>query len=285
VISSGGMSQLVSALTTSRAGGYYSSQSDYVKMGQSILQASLLSADSIRQWMKPVVFPSNMNEAVGMPWEIVRIPNLVDHTFDLYGKSGDVFSYSTMFALARDWEVGFIILAAGNDTTTAVSALSDVLTHTIFPALEDTARSQAQEKFAGTYVSSEVGMNSSITLTTLPGEPALVVERWISNGTDFKAAIAAFESATEGVDIRLYPSLLDQTTSGNGELLGYRAVIEAISTSPPGAIFSTNCISWFTVDALNYGSVGIDEFEFEMKDGKVVSLSPRALRISLGKKA
>lgn len=267
------------------AGGYYSTQSDYVKMGQSILQASLLSADSIRQWMKPVAFPSNMNEAVGMPWEILRIPNLVDHTFDLYGKSGDVFSYSSMFALARDWEVGFVILAAGNDTTVAVAALSDVLTHTIFPALEDTARSQAHKKFAGTYVSSEAGVNSSITLTTLPGEPALVVESWISNGTDFKAVIADFESAADGVDIRLYPSLLDQMTSEQAELLGYRAVIEAISSSPPSALFSTNCISWFTVDSLNYGGVGIDEFEFEVKDGAVVSVSPRALRISLEKKA
>ena len=76
------------ANTPDRAGGYYSSQNDMMRMGQSILSPKLLTPNTVRQWMKPVTFTSSITAAVGMPWEIWRVPNLTDHVFDLYTKVG-----------------------------------------------------------------------------------------------------------------------------------------------------------------------------------------------------
>jgi len=59
-----------------------------MRMGQSILSAKLLSSSTVRQWMKPVAFTSSMTSAVGMPWEIWRVPDPTDHVFDLYTKVG-----------------------------------------------------------------------------------------------------------------------------------------------------------------------------------------------------
>ncbi|KAK6385452.1 hypothetical protein LTR65_009146 [Meristemomyces frigidus] len=264
-------------------GGYYSSQADLIRMGQSILSATLLSPNLIKKWMKPVTFTSSATAAVGMPWEIFRVPNLTDHVFDLYTKSGDVFSYSTMFAIAPDYGVGFVILAAGNHTTSTVEVLSDTVTATIFPALENAARAQSQEKFGGRYESKTAGLASNITLATNAGQPGLVVESWYSNGTDMLLTIAGIRKATHGVDVRLYPSGLAQQTSATSQRLGFRAVFESRDTAPDGGVFSSDCSTWFVADQLMYGNVGLDEFVIEVEDGKAVSVSPRALRATLEK--
>ncbi|CAJ2501454.1 Uu.00g043070.m01.CDS01 [Anthostomella pinea] len=152
-------------------GGFYTSQSDYVKMGQSILSATLLSPNTIRQWMKPVTFVSNGNGGVGMPWEIWGAADLTDRVVDMYTKSGDVFSYSSMFVLIPDYNVGFVVHVAGDDTTSTAEILSGIVAANIVPALENTARAQSQAKFAGTYSATAAGPASNITLSTEPGTP------------------------------------------------------------------------------------------------------------------
>ncbi|KAK5120560.1 hypothetical protein LTR85_006216 [Meristemomyces frigidus] len=266
-------------------GGYYSSPADLVRMGQSILSATLLSPNTIRKWMKPVTFTSSMTSAVGMPWEIFRLPNLIDHVFDLYTKEGDVFSYSSMFAIAPDYGVGFVVLAAGNETTSTVEYLSDTIAATIFPGLEDAARAQSQQRFGGTYQSTIAGLASNITLSTKAGQPGLVVTDWYSNGTDFLLTVAGIRKATAGVDVRLYPSGLVQQTSATSQRVGFRAVFASLETAPDGGVFSSHCTTWEVADQLMYGNVGLDEFVFAVNDGKAVSVTPRALRTTLEKNA
>ena len=191
-----------------------------------------------------------------------------------------------MFVLAPDYGVGFVVLVAGNDTTDTVQYLADSVTASIFPALENTARAQAQQTFGGTYnTSTAAGLASNITFSTKPGQPGLVVESWYSNGTDFLQVIAEMEGATTEVDVRLYPTGLVQQTSSNTKRIGFRAVFESTDTAPDGGIFSPDCTTWVTVDSPRYGNVGLDEFVFEVEDGKAISVSPRALRVTLERSA
>ena len=84
----------------------------------------------------------------------------------LLSLSGNVFSYAGITALAPDYDMGFMILVAGDSSTATSEHLSDAVIASIFPACEVTARLQAQDKFAGTYKSMTDGQASNKTLTT-----------------------------------------------------------------------------------------------------------------------
>ena len=200
---------------------------------------------------------------------------------------GNVFSYASMTALAPDYDIGFVLLVAGNSTTGTAEHLTDTIIASIFPALEETARQQAHKQFAGTYESTtESLVSSNITLTTQVGQPGLVIDSWYSNGTNFLAAIAGVEGvkAPATLDARMYPSGLSQEMA-TGQRIGFRAVYGSTATSPNAGYVGGECSSWGSVDSPRYGNVGVDEFEFVVEGGEVVSLSPRALRVVLKKTA
>ncbi|KAK5738679.1 hypothetical protein LTR17_005811 [Elasticomyces elasticus] len=265
-------------------GGYYSSQSDLIKMAQSIMDSKLLTPSETRQWMKPVTHTSNLRMSVGMPWEIWRSTDLASHEVEIYTKSGDVFSYSSMTVIIPDYNVGFVVLAAGNSTTSTVEKITDLVVATIIPALEATAREQTRQSYAGTYTSADASLASNITLVTRPNEPGLIVDSWYSNGTDFLSIIAAAVYGSDaGVDIRLYPTNLVQQGSNATARVQYRAVIETLDTAPDGGLFTPDCQTWAMTAIFSYGFVGLEDFLFEVVGGKVVSLSPRALRTTLSK--
>lgn len=229
--------------------------------------------------MKPVTFTSNALSAVGMPWEIFRVPDMTDHVFDLYTKAGDVFSYSSYLVLSPDYNTGFIVLVAGDDTTNVAALVADTVTAAIFPALEEAARQQAHEKYAGTYRSAEKDLDTEIVLLTQSGLPGLKVDRWISNGTD---TLDILEGTTK-LDIRLYPTNLEQDLSAAKERIAYRSITEVLGNEPKGGVFTSRCDTWTSVDSPVYGNVALDEYVFEVDGGKAVTLTPRALRTTLKK--
>lgn len=229
--------------------------------------------------MKPVTFAAGPISAVGLPWEIFQVTDLTDHVIDLYTKSGDVFDYASYFILSPDYNVGFIVLAAGNDTTELTELLADVVTEAIFPALETATRQQAQATYAGTYKSTEKGVDSEIILTTQPGKPGLKVEKWLSNGTDTLAVL--YESSE--IDIRMYPTNLVQQISSTSTRVAYRALVGYLSPPQASGVVSQDLATWQDIDGIVYGNVGLDEYVFEVVNGKAVSLTPKALRITLRK--
>lgn len=70
-------------------GGIYSSPRDMVKLGQSILNHTLLSSASTRRWLKPWAHTAVWQQAVGLAWEIARWP-VDDRIVDVYTKQGDL---------------------------------------------------------------------------------------------------------------------------------------------------------------------------------------------------
>jgi len=241
--------------------------------GRAILNSTLLPPYITRRWMKPLSHTASLDYGVGAPWEILSFGN--DRPIDLYTKSGDIGVYSSVLALSPDHGVGFTILGAGNNTHESLALASDLVSAILLPALEQSAKNQAKQRFAGTYTLDDT--NSSITLTTDDG-PGLVVTNWINNSSSMLTAFMVLEGITNPsqLSIRLYPTGLESPGK-----ISFRAVVPP--PLPPGiGPFTSSSITWVTLDSHVYGNVGIDEFVFDLdRSGNAVSLSPRALRTTL----
>lgn len=241
--------------------------------GRAILNSTLLPPDITRRWMKPVSHTSSIGYGVGTPWEILSFGN--ERPIDLYTKSGDLGVYSSVLALSPDHGVGFALMGAGASTHVSLALASDLVSGILIPALEQSAKNQAARRFAGTYALDNV--NSTITLVTDDG-PGLLVTNWINNSSNMFTAFMALNGMTDPsqLSIRLYPTGLESPGR-----ISFRAVIPPNLPTGPGP-FTKSCITWFTVDSQVYGSVGIDEFVFNLDpSGNAVSVSPRALRTTL----
>ena len=130
---------------------------------------------------------ASLRLSVGRPWEIFRITHPINgRVSDLCTKECDSSYFGSYLILSPDHGAGFTILIAGNASTAiANTAIVDILTYTVIPALESQAAAEAAQKLAGTYISTSSNLNSSVTLSVDPSRGAgLLVTSWISNGTD-----------------------------------------------------------------------------------------------------
>jgi len=94
------------------AGSYYSSINDMRTPSKSVLNSTLISKAQTRRWLKPLSFTASINTSVGAPWGINRAP--IEKPTYLYTKGGDIWLYSTLFALLPDYGVGFAVLVLGS---------------------------------------------------------------------------------------------------------------------------------------------------------------------------
>ena len=278
-------------LTCCSAGGIYSTSNDLAKLGRGILRNTLLSPAQRRRWMKPVAHTSSLTSSVGAPWEIFRV-KIPRGVVDLYTKAGDIGVYSSLLVLVPDYDVGWVILSAGDNLGTALAGamgFADLITDTFIPAFEAAAKDSAAVTFSGTYKATN-GLNSSIAIAT-DDSPGLGIQNWISNGTDILAAFLALNGVTGDrfeASVRLYPTNLFQ---GSPREQAFRAVFEVVpknttaSTAAAGSgVFSSNCFAWASVDGISYGNVAADEFLFHFDEyGSAVSVEPRMLRVTLKK--
>ena len=236
--------------------------------------------------MKPVAFTADPNMVVGAPWEIIRSP--ASRQSWMYTKSGQIGLYSSWLALLPDYNVGFTVLAAGTEASTNVNVLSNMMAAVLVPALEAAAREEAQSVYAGTYgLAGAGGANSSMTVLVDDQKPGLGVTRLVNNGTNILQLLAelfAAENDTKGnISVRLYPTSL-QSDNDSIEKVSWRAVYEVLSATSASAVSGGTCLSWFNVNGVTYGGVGIDEYVFEIGwDGKATTAEQRALRSMFSK--
>ena len=248
-------------------------------LGRAILNSELLSPTLTRKWLKPRAHTADPAFSVGAPWEIFTLsePRMID----LYTKSGDLGSYSSMMGLSPEHDVGFTVLAAGQGTHNAVWALGDLISTTVIAALDAAGKEEAHPRFAGTYTSGD----DALTIITDDG-PGLKVTEWRSNGKDLMKSMNMLQwgGPYEDIDVRLYPTGLRspaQCGRSSESLVSFRSVVSHPIPVGAGPMTRT-CLTWLTVDGQVYGSVGIDEFVFHVgENGKAVRVSPRGLRTSL----
>ncbi|KAL9570375.1 hypothetical protein ACKAV7_005486 [Fusarium commune] len=271
-------------------GGMFSTAADLTRIGQSILNSSILSPSETRSWMKPITHTADVHMSVGMPWEIRRtyIPlgRSGTRVVDLYTKNGAIGLYTAIIVLSPDHEIGYVALIAGTNRAYLLSYLPDLLAQTLLPAAENAARDTAVKRFAGTFK----GPKSQLTVTM---DDTLVVRNWTRGDVDVMAMQAGL--TWPGLDVtpvlRLYPMGLE----GN-KRISFRGVFEARAVDESTAEAETNatdanigpfsggCLSWGGVDSLTYGNIGVDDFEFEVDgDGNATGLTPRVMRETLKK--
>lgn len=256
------------------AGGYFSTANDMRKIGRAMLGSTQLDAATTRQWMKPHSFLSNRDAAAGAPWEIYRAPG--DPTLMMMTKAGDLGMYSSYVVLIPELKVGFTVLSAGKSASGNTRILGDILVDTFVPAVRATAADEVAEVYAGSFSDGATGSN--ITLVAKDTEPGLGVEEWSFGGQDVLSLLGKLKGAN--ITARLYYSGLESETS-NGTVSAWRAVYQTLTrTVGPGPL-SPICDSWFTVDGLTYGGVGLDEFLVTTVKGKAISIEPRVLGVPM----
>lgn len=272
------------------SGGLFSTINDLAKFGIGILNSTLFPADQTRKWMKPISHTASLSYSVGAPWEIARyIHPSSGKVTDLYTKLGDSGNYGGCIVLIPDYNAGFSVLDASNDTTrgNVANLVLDYVTEAILPALEAQAAAEAARNFVGTYVSTNSNLNSSVTVS-FNASIGLSISTWISNGTDVLAS-----SLFAGTKPRLLPSIPNQSNgagkvafqaSTNAKTNSF-SVASKFGTGPFTAQYATN-IDWMTVDLTYYGGIGVNLFVFDVDEGgNATAVSPVVTRARLEKKA
>ncbi|KAL6918990.1 hypothetical protein FSHL1_002971 [Fusarium sambucinum] len=278
-------------LTTADAspyGGMFSTAADLTRLGQSILRSTILEPATTRSWLKPMSHTADLKMSVGMPWEIRRtsVPLGSNGTrvVDLYTKNGALGLYTAIFVLSPDHDIGFVGLFAGPNRAALLSYIPDLLAEKLLPAAEEAARETADSRFTGSFK----GPNSQLTVVM---DDTLVVRNWTRGDVDVLATQAAMQFP--GLDVAIVARLYPMGLEVNGRI-SFRAVFEAKlvgetdadATDASVGPFSGSCLTWGGVDNLIYGSIGLDDFEFELdQTGKATTIRPRVMRESLMKVA
>ncbi|KAK3312605.1 beta-lactamase/transpeptidase-like protein [Apodospora peruviana] len=288
------------------SGGIFSTTTDLARFGTGILNSSLLTPDQTRRWLKPVSFTSRLQYAVGAPWEILRyVHRPSGKVTDMYAKSGDAGVYSSWLVLVPEYGTGFSILSAGSPPDTesragVVAALADAVSTAILPAIQSQAGVEAGRNFGGTYSYTSIAgggsyLNSTLVLKTeedgayTHAPPGLVVEQWVSNGTDVLSS--AFLGAIAGPGPRrLLPSVDGLDASGQRQvafrLVGARdspgkgSEEEALFVGPGMA-----SPDWLVVDASTYFGAGLSLFVFDVDgdSGEAIGVTMPAYRVRLAR--
>ena len=261
----------------------FSTISDISRAGNAILGSSLLSPARTRRWLKPVAQTSNLVNTVGRPWEIYAgATHLTDPVVPVYTKVGNIGLYSSYLGLLPDYDVVDVILAADTQSSADLNTHADKIGEVFLPPLVQMAGEQAQAAYAGVYRSSDVTMNSSITIEATDGEPGMSVAAWTSNGTNFRAVLATLNHIDPAaLSLRLYPTNL-RSASGSGSKIAFRAVLQ--DQNAPADAGTPTCITWMGVETLVYGSVALDEFVFDLGEhGQAEGVEIPALRTTLRK--
>jgi CubicO group peptidase (beta-lactamase class C family) len=266
-------------------GGMYSSASDLAKFGGDILSSAQLSPSITRRWMKPLAHTSALTLSVGAPWEIWRIKSNIStgHIIDLYTKGGSIGLYNSLLILIPDYQVAVAILTARKEETVINAvAVAETVVQTFIPVLNQVGREEARRDLAGIYIS-DGSVNSSSQLSV--DGMGLLVEKWISNGSDLLAVAERYSQMTKGGNlksVRLYPTGLVEKIDG-GTRVGYRALFETGRSMREGVrVFGQDLNAWGMVDQNTYGRIGVDDFVFELDaEGNAISIEPRVLRTKL----
>lgn len=184
-------------------GGIYSTTNDMDRYARYILSHSVASASRIAnggtiiptlQWLHPAA-STGANTFFGLSWEIYR-PRILPHTSrptELYTKGGGMPGYLAVMILLPEYGVGVTILTAGEgfDHFPTYEAAIDAVLPPLVRGLEEFARLQTRDVYAGVYEARTMGdeqggLNSSIAIA-IPADPrsdGIHVTDWISNGTD-----------------------------------------------------------------------------------------------------
>ncbi|KAJ4251017.1 hypothetical protein NW762_011667 [Fusarium torreyae] len=255
------------------AGGLVSSLSDLSKFSHTLLSRTLnLTSAEIEGWLKPGAFAGNAHTMTGMPWEILRLPNLTldhPHTVTIYGKSGGAQNYRSQLSIVDDYGLAIVILTAG--PMKAAPILTDAMLSTFVAAADLVSREQAgryERKFTNDEKESGVRIEASLK----QDKDSMVLFSLSRNGTDIVSSLTKLWGFTlgdflpeVGPKIRVFPSQLREKTTLDGKTVVKEVwhlwpdLDPGFKTDLPGStIKQLNCVGWTIQDWVHYGGEPLD---------------------------
>jgi CubicO group peptidase (beta-lactamase class C family) len=212
-------------------GGIYASSSDMSKYLRYVLTHYNALAMGVN-WFMPASWSTGMNSFYGMPWEIARTDEVLEESgrpITLVTKSGGLVGYFSKIIMLPEYGLGITILTAGSGEI--LPQLADLVSVRIVQSAEAAAWNSVEVTHAGSYVSTDPALNSSISLSSSPSS-GLVVSSFVSNGTDVIGSLLSLlapqiiGSADTPWRAQLVPTMLYKNeTSQAGET--FRLVIAA----------------------------------------------------------
>jgi hypothetical protein len=250
----------------SPTGGIYTSSIDLSKFLRYILTHYNGITHAVN-WLHPVSPAIGLNSFYGMPWEILATDRILlksRRTVKFVTKSGGLPGYVTIIITVPEYDLGITILIAGNFDLMLIA--QEIVTVGVVRAAEEIAILQLEERYAGTYASSNPDLNSSITLVA--DHRGLVVSEFISNATDMMTPELRriFSGPREGSSyVQLVPTLLFRNeTARSGEL--WRIILVAERTEGEHPIWDDFCLT--NVGGMIFAGIPADEIVFWGEKGE-----------------
>jgi hypothetical protein len=245
------------------AGGIYSSSNDLAKYLRYILTHYNALATGVN-WFNPASPSQGLYSHYGMPWEMFQTDRILGdskRTVRFITKGGGLPGYFSLIAMVPEYGLGITILVAGK--VDMLIKIQDAVGATIVRAAEAIAIRQLQERYAGTYASTNHTLNSTITLEA--DSRGLVVTEFISNGTDALSFGLPGFMGSDHWYAQLVPTLLYRDEKEQeGELWRMQIAQERVGSQD--SIWDEFCIN--DADRPLYASVAYNEFAlWDQKDG------------------
>jgi CubicO group peptidase (beta-lactamase class C family) len=261
-------------------GGIYSSSNDLSKYLRYIL-THYNGITHALNWVHPVSPAEGLRTFYGMPWEIFRTDKILlnsQRVVRFVTKGGGLPGYTSVIITVPEYDLGITILVAGNPAL--LFKIREIVTLNIVRSAEAIAIRQLQERYSGTYSSSDPELNTTITLVA--DHRGLVATEIISNSTDmFKTPFFGFMGAPMDQKwyVQLVPTLLyDNETEQAGEK--WRMLVAREHDDEYHGIWDDFCPS--NVDNSAYGREAINEFVFgDGEGGTFQSVDLPAFRVKL----
>ena len=261
-------------------GAIYASSSDLSKYLRYILQHFNAITHAIN-WINPVSPSTGLNSFYGMPWEIFQTDRILkdsQRTVRFITKSGGLPGYTSIIMTLPEYDLGITILLAGKPAF--FSTIRETVTVALVRAAEELAIRQLKKHYAGTYISADSSLNSTMTLVA--DARGLVIKEWISNSTDILKSGFIRMVAPEHWYAQLVPTLLyrnEQEQKGEE----WRMLITAERGESVGEVWDDFCIT--DMDSPLYANVPLNEAIFwDGKEGDgIKKLELAAFRSNLTK--
>ena len=264
-------------------GGIYSSSADLSKYLRYIL-THYNGLSTALNWMHPVSPSEGLYTFYGTPWEIFRTDKVFPksrRTIDFITKGGALPGYTSEIILVPQYGLGITVLVAG--PSGPFEEMFDTVAVEVVRAAEEVAIRQLQERYAGTYISTDDGLNSSIVVSA--DHRGLIVEQFISNSTDVvHSDLFRFLRAPSDRPwyLQLTPTLLYRNeTEQAGER--WRMVVTEERKEEQATVSDDNCVA--DLDVASYGGKPINEIVFwQGEDDAFSSVELTAFRATLSRK-
>lgn len=140
------------------------------------------------------------------PTNLTTIPRPVDHRT----KEGSFPGCAATVALLPEYEIGVVVNFAGPNADGTVTSLFGLVEERPLPCLDELARKQAEQKYAGMDISHSQTNNATLHLE-LDNGPGMRVSEWTNRGSNMIDSLATAlldlpNGSASAIDVRIYPS-------------------------------------------------------------------------------